>query len=63
MAYALLGDLEAARAAARQALDVAPRFRMSHSAYAPLAQPRISTENCTERSFFPRLSKRTSRLS
>ena len=38
MAYALLGDLEAARAAARQALDVAPRFRMSHSAYAPLAQ-------------------------
>jgi adenylate cyclase len=38
MAYALLGDLDAARAAARQALDVAPSFCMSHSAYAPLAQ-------------------------
>jgi adenylate cyclase len=36
--HALLGDLDAARAAARRALDSAPGFRMSHSAYAPLAQ-------------------------
>jgi hypothetical protein len=38
VAHALLGDLDAARAAARRALDLAPGFRMSHSAYAPLAQ-------------------------
>jgi Flp pilus assembly protein TadD len=38
MAHALLGDLDAARAAAGQTLDLAPGFRMSHSAYAPLAQ-------------------------
>jgi adenylate cyclase len=38
MAHVLLGDLDAARAAARRALDLAPGFRMSHSAYAPLAQ-------------------------
>ena len=38
MAHALLGDLDAARAAARRALDLAPGFRMSNSAYAPLAQ-------------------------
>ena len=38
MVHALLGDLDAARAAARQALASAPSFRMSHSAYAPLAQ-------------------------
>jgi class 3 adenylate cyclase/TolB-like protein/tetratricopeptide (TPR) repeat protein len=38
MVHALLGDLDAARAATRQALDSAPDFRMSHSAFAPLAQ-------------------------
>jgi adenylate cyclase len=38
VAHALLGDLDAARAAARQALALAPGFRMAHSAYAPLAQ-------------------------
>ena len=37
VAHALLGDLDAARAAARQALDSAPGFRRSHSAYGPLA--------------------------
>jgi adenylate cyclase len=38
IAHALLGDLDAARAAAGRTLDLAPGFRMSHSAYAPLAQ-------------------------
>ena len=38
MTHALMGNLDAARAAAQRALDVVPGFRMSESAYAPLMQ-------------------------
>jgi Flp pilus assembly protein TadD len=38
IAHVLLGDLDAARATAKRTLDLAPGFRMSLSAYAPLEQ-------------------------
>jgi adenylate cyclase len=38
IAHVLLGDLDTARATAKRTLDLAPGFRMSLSAYAPLEQ-------------------------
>jgi tetratricopeptide (TPR) repeat protein len=37
MAHAILGDLDAARAATKQVLELVPTFRMSRSAYSPLS--------------------------